>query len=306
MKTDKPWFKHVSRAALAGLALAFLLVQAGTALAPLVEDKVSVRFILIGSMVAGFVIGFVGTMFQQRRETREVAEVQERRELIKAIEQRSEHAISNSAFVEDQIKLNIERERLNMLLAERRANNLFSIGRFLMVLSVLAPLLSAALYLWANPLPAETVSHLKDLREAASNSLPVQLTVSVQRDWRILFAGVSIGFLFLAAARGVLTQQARQSQTFFFLAERVASYERLISVIRIRTRQTSGKKDDLPRDIREIVIGRLLTTNPTQLSDVSTEQETETSTLPPQVSEIVKHLRDFAAGDGQGKSKKHE
>lgn len=289
---NKSWLRFTGRAVAAGLAVAWLITQVLLQIAPLMKYQVSGPTIIMVSVAIGALSGLVTAVFGLRTETREVAEVEQRQELIKTIEERSEQATSSSVFVQDQIKLNIERERLNMLLAERRANNLFTIGRFLMVLSVLAPLFSAALYLWANPLPAEAVSHLKEMRDAAG-SLPVQLTLSVQRDWRILFAGVSIGFLFLAAARGVLTQQARQSQTFFSLAERVASYERMISVIKIRTRGTSGKKDDLPNDIKKIVMSRLLASHPSQLSDVMAEHEAEKSTLPPHVSEIIKQVREL-------------
>ena len=133
-----------------------------------------------------------------------------------------------------------ERMRLNMVTSQNRADNLYALGVFLMVASVFAPVVSAVVYLFTDPLGDATLQGLSTLRESFGGSLPDGLTVSVQRDWRLLLGGISFGFLFLAAARGLMTQHTRQTATYFNLANEVAHYENLKAIIRLRIKAASS------------------------------------------------------------------
>jgi len=106
-------------------------------------------------------------------------------------------------FVEAELKVASEREKLAMLIAQVRSGKLFVIGSFLMVLSVFAPFGSAIMYWQTDPLNDEVVMHLAQLKDK-TGIVPGNELISLKKDWRILFSGLSFGFLFLAAARGIL------------------------------------------------------------------------------------------------------
>ena len=138
-------------------------------------------------------------------------------------------------FVEAVLKVASLREEVAMSIAQGRSARLFIIGSFLMVLSVFAPFGSAVIYWQMEPLNDEVVTHLVELKNK-TGMVPGKESVSFKKDWRILFSGLSFGFLFLAAARGILKQEARQSSTYFKTAERVTYYENLARALLINDR----------------------------------------------------------------------
>lgn len=108
-------------------------------------------------------------------------------------------------YVEAALQVASEREKLAMYIANGRSRRLFIIGSFLMVLSVFAPLGSAVIYWQTDPFNDNAVMRL----ERFINNTGIELgkeSVSFNKDWRVLFSGLSFGFLFLAAARGILRQ----------------------------------------------------------------------------------------------------
>jgi hypothetical protein len=138
-------------------------------------------------------------------------------------------------FVEAVLKVASLREEVAMTIAEGRSGKLFIIGSFLMVLSVFAPFGSAIIYWQTDPLNDEVVMHLAQLKDK-TGIVPANESISFKKDWRILFSGLSFGFLFLAAARGILRQEARQSSTYVKNAERVSYYENLARALLINER----------------------------------------------------------------------
>jgi hypothetical protein len=138
-------------------------------------------------------------------------------------------------FVEAVLKVASLREEVAMTIAQGRSGRLFIIGSFLMVLSVFAPFGSAFIYWQTDPLNDEVVIHLAQLKKE-TGIVPGNESISFKKDWRILFSGLSFGFLFLAAARGILRQEARQSSTYFKTAERVSYYENLARALLINER----------------------------------------------------------------------
>jgi hypothetical protein len=138
-------------------------------------------------------------------------------------------------YIEGVLKLASERERLTMLQAQGRSSGLFVVGTILMLLSVFTPLISIYAYVESNPLTSEALLLLKSLKEQVG-IVPDAKEIISQRDWRILFSGVSFGFLFLAAARGIFRQEGQQMATFLNLARRVRYYENIISAVKIAER----------------------------------------------------------------------
>ena len=148
-------------------------------------------------------------------------------------------------FVEAVLKVASLREEVAMSIAQGRSARLFIIGSFLMVLSVFAPFGSAIIYWQMEPINKEVILHLKQLKDE-TGVVPGKESVSFKKDWRILFSGLSFGFLFLAAARGILKQEARQSSTYFKTAERVTYYENLARALLINDRlhpEAAGKAE---------------------------------------------------------------
>ena len=160
-------------------------------------------------------------------------------------------------FVEAVLKVASLREEVAMSIAQGRSGRLFIIGSFLMVLSVFAPFGSAIIYWQTEPLNNEIVMQLEQLKNKTGMTIGNDL-VSFKKDWRILFSGLSFGFLFLAAARGILRQEARQSSTYFKTAERVNYYENLARALLINDRLFLGEAGKSENDkLIQKIIARL-------------------------------------------------
>ncbi len=154
-------------------------------------------------------------------------------------------------YIEAIINLANEREKLTMLRAQGRASVLFGIGTALMVLSVFAPILSWVAYLSTEPITDETIRLTKTLKEQLG-IIPSYNEIAAQRDWRILLSGVSFGFLFLAAARGILRQEGQQMATFLNLARRVTYFENIVNALKIAERNELERIGQLPPESRSM------------------------------------------------------
>jgi hypothetical protein len=174
-------------------------------------------------------------------------------------------------FVEAVLKVASLREEVAMSIAQGRSGRLFIIGSFLMVLSVFAPFGSAVLYWQMEPLNDEIVMQLKHLK-VETGVVPGKESVSFKKDWRILFSGLSFGFLFLAAARGILRQDARQSSTYFKTAERVTYYENLARALLINERLHPGEAGESERNkLVERIIEKLFGSPPQKPEETAAE-----------------------------------
>ena len=195
-------------------------------------------------------------------------------------------------FVEAVLKVASLREEVAMSIAQGRSGRLFIIGSFLMVLSVFAPFGSAIIYWQADPLNDEIVMHLEQLKNK-TGFVPTKESISFKKDWRILFSGLSFGFLFLAAARGILRQEARQSSTYFKTAERVTYYENLARALLINERlQGEAGHSENDKLIQRII--EKLFASPQQASEEEAATDSDTANGVPfkeQVETIVNSLK---------------
>lgn len=204
-----------------------------------------------------FVLPPVSSSIAVEQKEKEIAEVQQ---------EISEKDLTVLELLDRAIRLAINREEASMLRAEGRADMLFRIGLFFMIASVLAPLLSAFVYWSIEPLSAATVENLKNLRTSLG-SLPAGMTIPVQRDWRVLLGGISFGFLFLAAAAGLMKQQGRQTDIYFRTGERVKFFERLASVVGLHAAAARKPSDGLHRELVTLVTEKLIAVEPISAAD---------------------------------------
>lgn len=170
-----------------------------------------------------------------------------------------------------ELKNSIERERVILLRTDARANKLFLLGTTFLVLSILGPILAGILYWQIEPLPSRTLEQFTELRKILGDN--VNLDTPVQRDWRILVAGLSFGFLFLAAASGLLKQQARESRAYFRIGERINHYHRLASIVRVRLCPADADEPQNLEDVVKLVEGELLMRDDTSWQEDSAESD---------------------------------
>lgn len=192
-----------------------------------------VSTLIISGLVAGVLpaLKAIWDTFRENRDLRKQKEVVRRLE-IGANQGKHESFID---FFARELRATVERERLAMIRAESSSRVLAALGTWLMVLSVFAPLASAALYASLPPISPETVQTLIQLKTQLGFT-PGAEAISTARDWHILLAGLSLGFLFVAAARGVLRQEAQQRAVFFRVVRRVSYFENLVTALRVRQR----------------------------------------------------------------------
>ena len=126
----------------------------------------------------------------------------------------------------------------------------------------------------------ETVLSLMQLKDIGVPLGNVSLTT--QRDWRVLASGLSFGLLFLAAARGILRQEVQQRDDYFKLERHMSYYENLMSALRIEDRLSREEKEP-PAEIRkriEVVIDRLMEKPFESTGDQITEKQDTGSGFP--------------------------
>ena len=105
--------------------------------------------------------------------------------------------------------------------------------------------------------------------------------MAIQRDWRILLGGVTFGFLLLAAATGLLRQQAKELAVYLRrVAERVNLYKRLASVLQIHSQFDASAATDGDTEMKDLVVSHLL-----EQSDSESEEE-DTDDKPPAANDV--------------------
>lgn len=161
------------------------------------------------------------------------------------------------SFLETQLSDVVARSRESMVLADGRADRLFRIGVTLIVCALFAPAVSAVLYYSAEQISPSTLDALRAVAERTDGALPEGITMSLGRDWRVLIAGASFGFLFLAAAQAMLSQHRRQSEIYSQLESTVAMYENALTAYRIKFRVGESGVD-----VITLVLGALLSVGP--------------------------------------------
>lgn len=154
------------------------------------------------------------------------------------------------------MRVAVAREELSRARAGSRSDALYRAGFSFMLLSVAAPVACGAYYWNMDPLPASVVRRLAELHRALG-MLPAGTTIPVQRDWRVIVGGISFGFLFLAAAAGLMKQHGRQASIQAQLGRRVSYFQRIELVVALRAGLGSpGPEQD--RDVIDLVSRALL------------------------------------------------
>lgn len=100
--------------------------------------------------------------------------------------------------------------RLLMKMFLKRSNGLFRISAAFSTASIFFPMIAAIAYVAYRP--------------------------GGQADWHLLAAGLSFGLLFIAAARGLAAQDARQRSIYLAFEQRITYYRHLIAAVRIAHR----------------------------------------------------------------------
>ena len=244
------------------------------------------------AMVLGISLNLYSNLLRERERDAEI-------EFKEAQIEKKERSISEEESILDmlkrQVSLAVNREEVSMLRAEGRSNSLFAVGRAFLIASILGPVAAAGLYLWIEPINPEVISSLKELAEIAGQDAINNLSIETRKDWRILLAGISFGLLFLAAARALLGQQAKEAETYFRLANRINYFERLNSVLTIKARFPATEVDDEGARLIDLVVENLL-------SDASNENEGPNkdstnreaiSFLPGELIELLKSAKDI-------------
>lgn len=187
-------------------------------------------------------------------------------------------------FLKDQLRLASERGCLLMVRAEVRADWLFSIGTFLTLMSVVAPVVAIGVYASIEPLSETTRQALEDWG-ATRGTLPAGITVSVERDWHILLSGITFGFLFLAAAGAMFAQQRRQMETMLTVGRDVDYFKSLVGAIEIASRPDAADIRGGLRHVTGVVVSELLR-RPTANGQATSEADS-----PQQLEQIMAMLR---------------
>lgn len=126
------------------------------------------------------------------------------------------------------------RQEVAVSTAARRANRLASVGFFLMLSSVLVPFGLVYLYMTLAPTAPTT-------------------TTAPQRDWHLLLVGVSLGLLFIAAARGILLAEGRQRDVYAREVRETAYYGDLRRALGMAQRLDREDQDVAHSATREVV-----------------------------------------------------
>jgi hypothetical protein len=168
-----------------------------------------------------------------------------------------------------------------------KADRLYKFGTPLLVASLVCPILSAACYYLTEPLPSKTVQSISNLKNSIGE-LPKEFNVTVSRDWHILAGGIAFGFLCLAAARGLLAQQANEMKTYVELGQKVRYFERLNSIVELLLKQDENATEPEKEAIR-FLRDRLLADPVTAVEEET--KKTEDDIQSKLVSELAKAMQ---------------
>jgi outer membrane murein-binding lipoprotein Lpp len=203
-----------------------------------------------------------------------------------AVQSLEQQGLSTLESAKAAMRVAVAREELGMAEAGRRSNALYRAGFCFMLFSVLAPLGSAAYYWNLDPLPSSVVQRLAELHRAVG-VLPAGTTIPIQRDWRVIVGGISFGFLFLAAASGLMKQHGRQTALQAQLGRRVSYFQRVELVVGLRAELGSSAVPEQDREIIDLVTRALMARD--DMSGAETWDEKED--LPPMASTAVDVLK---------------
>ncbi|WP_425399578.1 hypothetical protein [Aeoliella sp.] len=180
-------------------------------------------------------------------------DIRSAKESVEANKKELDKGLASDASFRDAAVYFVRRARLRedttLQKALIRADHMYFWGVILMGIALLGPLGGAWIYWRVEPLTDIVVERIKEL-----NATPSTVDVSVQRDWKVLLGGVSVGFLFLAAATAVLRQKTKEVQISRNSSDKVSYYERLEYALLLEAQP----KTDEEKALFRYVIDRLL------------------------------------------------
>lgn len=164
-----------------------------------------------------------------------------------------------------------------------RSDVTLRLGSILLLAAIACPIASTWVYLVTDPLPNDTIQRIAALKNSIGD-LPKDFSVSINKDWHILFGGLTFGFLCLAAARGVLSQHANAMKTYIELGRRARYFERLVSLVQITLKR--DKNTTLTeQDAIKLLVNNLL--NDLPVAEEKDNDESEEDTL---ISKLILEL----------------
>ena len=110
----------------------------------------------------------------------------------------------------------------------------------LLAASVLCPVASAWIYLEVEPFSNQQLASIAVYKWLFGNSADLQ-SLPASQDWHILLAGVSFGFLCLAAANGLLKQRANELVLVSRMSTRISYFETGLAIFDIKG--VTGEQD---------------------------------------------------------------
>ncbi len=183
--------------------------------------------LILSILAAGSLLPFLQRDTSAARKTAEV------------LETTAESRETLVEYVEAQLKAAAARQEVAVQTAESRANRLSSVGFLLMVCSVLVPFALVYLYMTLPP------------------TVPSAAGATPQRDWHLLLAGVSLGLLFIAAARGILLVEGRQREVYAREVRETAYYGDLRRALGMAQR-LDKKRNDEGEAATEVVVRKIM------------------------------------------------
>ncbi|MEE8586885.1 MAG: hypothetical protein V3T83_18750, partial [Acidobacteriota bacterium] len=167
-------------------------------------------YVAVGSIIYFAVFRFVSALLSLRIVDNE-SQLQARIGSIRAEEPSSNKSCEK--YARDQLEAITNEEKLLAYAATKNARVLNRIGVAFISASILAPIASVWLY--------------------ATEGNPGGTSSNLEKDWHILLAGLSFGFLILAAGRGLLRQASVQQEAYYRARRRESYFAGLASAIKI-------------------------------------------------------------------------
>ena len=160
--------------------------------------------------------------------------------------------------------------------AKPRANTLFRIGFGLMLLSFLFSATATYLYYSYDSYPNKIIQSTQTSKKNTEDGQK-EYIIQPTRDWHILVAGITFGFLCLAVARSILLQQSSEMKSYFEIGQKARYFERINSTVQLILQQdesTTNSEKEAINFLKENFLTEPLTREETNKSeDISLESK---------------------------------
>jgi hypothetical protein len=130
----------------------------------------------------------------------------------------------------NEVNLLAERMRTVLSKVDSQTARIYKVGVGLAILSAFAPLLSIAVYVYAPAVSEEDVKRVTN----KDGSIPTNVDIVLEKDWRILLWGGSLGASFLAGATFILSIHRKQYSQSIAVANHVNRLDAIATIVRLR------------------------------------------------------------------------